>query len=61
MFHIEYPKDAGERLGEQVVERYCKENGQFSTVLKRMDLDGWVQYCDGNVQVTAMDEGSGGG
>jgi hypothetical protein len=32
----------------------------FSTVLKKMSLDGWVEYCDGGVQVTSVDGGTGG-
>jgi hypothetical protein len=62
VFHIEYPKGAGEPLSEEVIDKYCRENGDrgFSTVLKRMDLDGWVEYCDGSVQVTAMNTTSEG-
>ena len=43
-------------------ERYCGESGDargrsgFSTVLKNMDLDGWVEFCDGVVGVTGMNE-----
>ena len=60
VFHIEYPQDAGEKVKESEVEKYCGRKGEakgsdgFSTLLKKMDLDGWVQYCDGRVEVTAM-------
>ena len=43
VFHIEYPEERGGSQGG------CQQG--FSTVMKRMSLDGWVQYCDGS-QVT---------
>jgi hypothetical protein len=72
ILHIEYP--AGDRdlepgvetagFGEDVRSRYCgkdsKESKGLSTVLKKMTLDGWVQYCDGKVDVTSVDNGVGG-
>lgn len=62
VFHIEYPRDAGRKLGDDVRGRYCrdKDTSGFSTVLKKMELDGWVEYCDGRVEVTEM-EGEGAG
>ncbi|KAF2731627.1 hypothetical protein EJ04DRAFT_365375 [Polyplosphaeria fusca] len=60
VFHIEYPSDAGKTLKEDVVQRFCGDKGDaagsdgFSTVLKKMDLDGWVEYCDQQIEVTAM-------
>jgi hypothetical protein len=68
VLHIEYPngdrdlEPGVERAGfsEDVRSRYCGENGEgivgLSTVLKKMSLDGWVQYCDGKVVVTGVDE-----
>lgn len=45
VFHIEYPEsvDSNSRANA------CSAKGadQFSTVLKHMNLDGWVEYCDG--------------
>ena len=47
-------------MKKEVVRRYCSGEGDaegsegFSTVLKRMELDGWVEYCDGEVGVTAV-------
>jgi hypothetical protein len=32
----------------------------FSTVLKKMALDGWVEYCDGTVEVTSVNDAAGG-
>src|SRR5262245_19279325 len=62
VFHIEYPDGAGseEDLKQDTVRHYCGEDGDekesegFSTVLKKMDLDGWVEYCDGKVMTTAV-------
>lgn len=68
VFHIEYPNGAGEResatagLKQDTVKQFCADKGDakgsegFSTVLKNMELDGWVEYCDGNVQTSAVDE-----
>ena len=68
VFHIEYPDDAGAQQGlaEDVVGEYCSTNGKgdgsqdFSTVLKKMELDGWVEYCDKVVETTDVDENLGG-
>ena len=60
VFHIEYPDNAGSKLKQDVVQNFCGDTGNaagsggFSTVLKKMDLDGWVEYCDQNVETTAM-------
>ena len=67
VFHIEYPDGAGAEQGlkEDVVGRYCDRMGKgdgsegFSTVLKKMELDGWVEFCDRRVEVTDVDEGLG--
>ncbi|KAF2273406.1 uncharacterized protein EI97DRAFT_156451 [Westerdykella ornata] len=59
VFHIEYPDNAGTELGTNTVLHYCGNDGDaegregFSTVLKKMDLDGWVEFCDQKVAVTA--------
>ncbi|PHH60940.1 hypothetical protein CDD81_1021 [Ophiocordyceps australis] len=54
VFNIEYPKDAGNGLSDSSKNRFCDDSKQenagsnrFSTVIKKMNLDGWVQYCDG--------------
>ena len=67
VFHIEYPDGAGAEQGlqEDAVEKYCDRRGSgqgsegFSTVLKKMELDGWVEYCDQRVEVTDLDESVG--
>ncbi|KAE8441934.1 hypothetical protein EG329_004142 [Mollisiaceae sp. DMI_Dod_QoI] len=46
IFHIEYP-DAGSLVSTSTVDQICNNtsaNG-FSTVLKNMDLDNWVESC----------------
>lgn len=60
VFHIEYPSDAGKTLKADTVQHFCGDTGdavgsdKFSTVLKKMNLDGWVEYCDQTIEVTAM-------
>jgi hypothetical protein len=55
VFHIEYPSE----VKANFVSNFCKDSGPaagavgFSTVLKKMDLDGWVQYCNGVVANTS--------
>ena len=62
VFHIEYPNGAGDDVEDTTVDHYCKNEGNakgsdgFSTVLKKMDLDGWVEYCDQKVEVTAVNQ-----
>lgn len=71
VFHIEYPDNAGEGevatqgLEEDVVRQFCSQTGKgegssgFSTLLKKMELDGWVEYCDASVKTTAVDNSVG--
>ncbi|OAQ58359.2 endo alpha-1,4 polygalactosaminidase precursor [Pochonia chlamydosporia 170] len=53
VFNIEYPKGAPDGLTVQTVDEICSLKGNatgsdgFSKVIKKMNLDGWVQYCDG--------------
>lgn len=59
VFHIEYP-DKPKHVSDEVRQKYCSGTGKakgsadFSTVLKDYDLDGFVQYCDGNKATTPM-------
>jgi hypothetical protein len=59
VFHIEYP-DGAPKLKADVVASKCSSTGSgagsfnFSTVLKKMNLDGWVQYCDGSTANTTL-------
>ena len=59
MFNIEYPKGATTSDNKDVpaeqVRGICDQtangNAGFSTVLKNMNLDGWVGFCDGSFAV----------
>jgi len=56
VFHIEYPSE----MKKKVIQSVCTKTGpaedaaEFSTVLKNMDLDGWVQFCDGTTATTPV-------
>ncbi|KHN93825.1 endo alpha-1,4 polygalactosaminidase precursor [Metarhizium album ARSEF 1941] len=60
VFNIEYPKDAGSTRGvsatmsTDICSRRGKSKGanKFSTVIKKKNLDGWVEYCDKKVFTT---------
>jgi len=51
VFHIEYPKGDSTNDNESVTTSQAKSactansSGNFSTVIKNMDLDDWVEYC----------------
>ena len=50
VFHIEYPKgDVSDQnpVGEEERRTACEfeDSGLFSTVLKNLNLDGWIQDC----------------
>jgi len=56
VFHIEYPSE----VKADFVTNFCKDTGpgqgaqNFSTVVKNMNLDGWVTYCNGQVATTPL-------
>ena len=58
VFQIEYPRGAPNDLKSDAADKSCdaKGAGDFSTVLKAMELDGWVQYCDGKSYKTEVDK-----
>ncbi|KAH7143659.1 glycoside hydrolase superfamily [Dactylonectria macrodidyma] len=51
VFNIEYPAGTPGDVEASVIEEICSQSGNstgtegFSTVIKNMDLDGWVEYC----------------
>jgi len=57
VFHIEYPNGGGgdaptkKTSSKDATSSYCVDGG-FSTVLKNLSLDGYVEYCDGSVVTT---------
>ncbi|KAM0457699.1 hypothetical protein ACHAPV_006594 [Trichoderma viride] len=59
VFHIEYPSGAP-NIDASRAAALCSDSGigagstKFSTVLKNMDLDGFVQYCDGKQYTTPL-------
>lgn len=59
VFHIEYPFDEDNSIPPGVFNKSCQGSDvqipKFSTVLKPMDLDGWVQYCDETIFTTAVE------
>lgn len=60
VFHIEYPDSAGEQLSTKIVNDNCAHKGAaagsegFSTVLKKMELDGWVEFCNAKIFNTTI-------
>ncbi|RMY66745.1 hypothetical protein D0863_08229 [Hortaea werneckii] len=60
VFHIEYPNDESlNNVAKSAVEDLCSGDGSasgstdFSTVIKNMNLNGWVEYCNGTTADTA--------
>lgn len=49
VFQIEYPEGTPDDVEASARKDGCEGEGSddFSTVLKDMELDGWVQFCDG--------------
>ncbi|KAH7468408.1 glycoside hydrolase superfamily [Fusarium oxysporum f. sp. albedinis] len=52
VFNIEYPAGAPDRVLDSTVNAICGNSSNatgtkdFSTVIKNINLDGWVRYCD---------------
>ena len=59
VFHIEYP-DSAPDVSASEVDRVCTDEGdaegtsKFSTLVKNMNVDGWVEYCNGHYATTEM-------
>lgn len=61
VFHIEYPAGDDDSdvkvFSTNVLNKYCNPgtdyNEGFNTVIKYMDLGGWVEYCNGENYTTA--------
>lgn len=61
VFHIEYPAGDDDTqtksFNTNTISKYCNfgapdDGNGFNTVLKYMNLSGWVQYCNGQTYVT---------
>jgi hypothetical protein len=57
VFHIEYPqRRSGGVVADSDFKTCCAsaQNGdKFSTVIKDLSLNGWVQYCSGRIYETS--------
>ena len=57
VFNIEYP-DGAPKISSSTRDEICSQKGKakgtegFSTVIKKLNLDGWVEYCDGKTYET---------
>ncbi|BEI86652.1 hypothetical protein CcaverHIS002_0609390 [Cutaneotrichosporon cavernicola] len=51
VFSIEYPSGAGTQMSSNSLSAVCNAGGSagFSMVMKKMNLDQWVQFCNGQV------------
>lgn len=60
VFNIEYPSGSPGNIRTTAVQTICSTTGDaadssgFSKVIKDMNLDGWVQYCDGSTANTTL-------
>lgn len=60
VFHIEYPRGAPGDIAAKTAAGSCSRSGSgkgsdnFSSLLKGMDLDGWVEFCDRSTANTTM-------
>ncbi|KAH7109165.1 glycoside hydrolase superfamily [Dactylonectria estremocensis] len=62
VFHIEYPAGTSRKVLTSARKETCSHSGNaagtkgFSTVIKKMTLDGWVEYCgQGKTYSTELD------
>jgi hypothetical protein len=54
VFHIEYPSGAPDGVSASMVSTIANAAGteKFSTLIKTLSLDGWVQFPDGHTEAT---------
>lgn len=51
VFNIEYPAGTPDDVAPSAIKEICSQTGNstgtsgFSTVIKNLNLDGWVEYC----------------
>ena len=64
VFNIEYPKGAPGHVPDSKRKQICGTTGaaegavNFSHVIKDMDLDGWVEYCNAGTFTTPTQKSS---
>ncbi|KAG9251735.1 glycoside hydrolase superfamily [Emericellopsis atlantica] len=62
VFNIEYPSGAPDKVTAKVSGEICSTKGNatgsegFSKVIKKMVLDGWVEYCDGKTYTSKVQD-----
>lgn len=60
VFHIEYPRGAPGDISGKTAAHSCSRSGDgrgsngFSSLLKGIKLDGWVEFCDRSTANTTM-------
>jgi hypothetical protein len=54
VFHIEYPEDMKSKTVKHLRAKTGPAQGavEFSTLLKKLDLDGWMELCDRSTATT---------
>lgn len=61
VFHIAYPDGAPDKVSAKTASIICSRKSKskgtegFSIVIKTMDLNGWVQYCNDKTYTTKLD------
>lgn len=64
VFNIEYPAGDSEdksKISSETKDEICSKKGNatdtegFSIAIKLMNLNGWVEYCNGDTYETAVD------
>ena len=59
VFHIEYPEEQSDEIDISAFRNICSDSEAasgsegFSTVMKNMNLNGWVEYCNGTTARTS--------
>jgi endo-alpha-1,4-polygalactosaminidase (GH114 family) len=56
VYHIEYPAKSHKAVSSTALKAACQASGgtKFSTVVKTLELDNWVEYCDGSTAETTV-------
>jgi len=51
VFHVEYPDGAGSPLSQNTINAGCSDTtiGSIGTIMKKLALDEWTQYCNGQI------------
>ncbi|KPM45279.1 hypothetical protein AK830_g1273 [Neonectria ditissima] len=54
VFHIEYPRGAPNKVSSTTANNICQspDTDGFSTIMKKLSLDGWARLCGGQTYTT---------